>query len=121
MKQDVWTMTGLAIGALMASTSFLQAQQNCAPRDRVIERLASAYGETRQSIGLGQNNTMVEVFASVESGSWTITVTSAGGLTCLVASGQAFELVSETLPTPAEDAYVSASQISFVPVRVSRM
>ncbi|MBO6884325.1 MAG: hypothetical protein JJ869_12210 [Marivita sp.] len=88
----------------MASSTLTQAQQNCAARDLVIERLASSYGETRQSIGLAQNNTMVEVFASTTTGSWTITVTNASGLTCLVASGQAFERITETLPTPAEDA-----------------
>ncbi|MCR9158800.1 MAG: hypothetical protein NXH80_16300 [Rhodobacteraceae bacterium] len=104
MKQDFWKMTVLAIGALIASSTLTQAQQNCAARDTVIERLASAYGETRQSIGLAQNNTMVEVFASSDSGTWTITVTNATGLTCLVASGQAFENLAETLPTPAEDA-----------------
>ncbi|MGJ8604444.1 MAG: hypothetical protein ACSHXH_10000 [Marivita sp.] len=104
MKQHFWTMTALAIGALMASATLSQAQQNCAPRDLVMERLASAYGETRQSIGLGQNNTMVEVFASTDTGTWTITVTTAAGVTCLVASGQAFEVLAETLPIPAEDA-----------------
>jgi hypothetical protein len=104
MKQDFWKMTVLAIGALMASATLTQAQQNCATRDLVIERLASAYGETRQSIGLAQNNTMVEVFASTATGTWTITVTNAAGLTCLVASGQAFERLTESLPIPAEDA-----------------
>jgi hypothetical protein len=104
MKRDFWKMTLLAIGALMASSTLTQAQHNCAARDLVIERLASAYGETRQSIGLAQNNTMVEVFASTTTGSWTITVTNASGLTCLVASGQAFERLEESLPTPAEDA-----------------
>lgn len=104
MTQNFWTMTVLATGALIASTTLTQAQQNCADRALVIERLASAYGETRQSIGLAQNNTMVEVFASTTTGSWTITVTNAAGLTCLVASGQAFERLAETLPTPAEDA-----------------
>ena len=104
MQPNIWKLTILAIGALMASSTLSQAQQNCAARDQVIERLASAYGETRQSIGLGQNNTMVEVFASTNTGSWTITVTTAAGLTCLVASGQAFEVLTETLPTPAEEA-----------------
>jgi hypothetical protein len=104
MKRDFWKMTVLAIGALMASSTLTQAQQNCAARDLVIERLASAYGETRQSIGLAQNNTMVEVFASTTTGSWTITVTNASGLTCLVASGQAFERLEGSLPTPTEDA-----------------
>jgi hypothetical protein len=104
MKRDFWKMTVLAIGALMASSTLTHAQQNCAARDLVIERLASAYGETRQSIGLAQNNTVVEVFASTATGTWTITVTNASGLTCLVASGQAFERITETLPTPAEEA-----------------
>ena len=104
MKRYFWKFTGLAIGALMASSTLTQAQQNCAARELVIERLASAYGETRQSIGLAQNNTMVEVFASTTTGSWTITVTNASGLTCLVASGQAFERLEESMPTPAEDA-----------------
>jgi hypothetical protein len=67
----------------------------------VIDRLASAYGETRQSIGLGANNQVVEVFASAETGTWTITVTNPNGLTCLVASGQAYEAVAEAPGDPA--------------------
>ncbi len=97
-------MTMLGIGALLASASLSQAQQTCAPRDQVIERLTSTYGETRQSIGLGQNNAMVEVFASTDTGTWTITVTTANGMTCLVASGQAFERLARTRAVPSKDA-----------------
>lgn len=76
----------------------------CADRDTVLERLASHYGETRQSVGLGANNRLVEVFASEETGSWTITVTLPTGKTCLLASGEAFEAVQEALLTPEKDA-----------------
>ena len=72
-----------------------QSSGNCAMRHQVIARLASTYGETRQSVGLGANNQVVEVFASLETGTWTITVTNPNGLTCLVASGQAYEPVAE--------------------------
>jgi len=90
---------------LVATTEVAaQARGNCAPRDAVIERLAERYGETRQSVGLGANNAVVEVFASDETGSWTITVTSPNGLTCLVASGQSFEEVAEALPASDKDA-----------------
>ncbi|HID68452.1 MAG TPA: hypothetical protein EYP31_09415, partial [Roseibacterium sp.] len=75
-----------------------------APREMVLERLADKYGETRQSIGLGANNAVVEVFASTDTGSWTITVTTANGLTCLVASGQSFEAIAEALPAKGNDA-----------------
>jgi hypothetical protein len=104
MKQDFWKMTVLGIGALLASTSLSQAQETCGPRDLVIERLTSTYGETRQSLGLGRNNAMVEVFASTDTGTWTITVTTANGVTCLVASGQAFERLVKTQAVPLEDA-----------------
>ncbi|MEB8388649.1 hypothetical protein OO012_15585 [Rhodobacteraceae bacterium KMM 6894] len=76
----------------------------CAPRAIVVERLATKYGETRHSIGLGDNNAVVEVFASPSSGSWTITVTSATGMTCLVASGQAFETLADARRVPGKDA-----------------
>ena len=75
----------------------------CGPRDQVVERLASTYGETVQSIGLGSNNGIVEIFASDESGSWTITVTSPNGQTCLVASGYAFEAVNMAQEAKGED------------------
>jgi hypothetical protein len=96
----------LSAGALLAAASLVEAQQlrHCAPRDKVVERLASQYGETRQSMGLGANNAVMEVFASLESGSWTITVTMANGITCLVASGQAFEELAEALPPKGDDA-----------------
>ena len=88
----------------MAGDAQARNQRNCAPRDTVVERLAQGYGETRQSVGLGRDNSMVEVFASRQSGSWTITVTSPTGLTCLIASGQSFEPLEETLPNFDKDA-----------------
>lgn len=88
---------------ILAAAPVHAQNTNCAPRDAVVERLATGYGETRQSVGLGSNNAIVEVFASEETGSWTITVTAPGGLTCLVASGQAFEAVSESLPIEGSD------------------
>ncbi len=79
-------------------------QRNCAARSAVIERLGEQFGESRQSIGLGTNNSVVEVFASASTGTWTITVTLPNGLTCLVASGHAFEQLDELPVTASEDA-----------------
>lgn len=97
--------------AMAASTLILAATQlpaqtrlQCAPRDVVLDRLAEGYGETRQSIGLGGNNSLIEVFASDDSGSWTITMTMPDGVTCIIASGQAFETLAEALPAKDADA-----------------
>lgn len=83
--------------ALLPSLAAAQSQ-NCAPHDVVVQRLFEGYGETRQALGLGADNSVVEVFASQESGSWTITVTRPGGPTCLVAAGQAFTLEDGRAP-----------------------
>lgn len=97
-------VAALGFGALILAAGQTSAQTRaCGERAHVIDRLASTYGETRQSIGLGANNHVVEVFASLETGTWTITVTSPQGRMCLVASGQAYEAVSETLEQVAGD------------------
>ncbi|MEP3638344.1 MAG: hypothetical protein ABJN14_13935 [Paracoccaceae bacterium] len=81
-----------------------QSARNCGPRDLIVGRLAEGYGETRQSMGLGANNAVVEVFASAETRTWTITITTPNGMTCLVASGQSFEELAEALPAKGNDA-----------------
>jgi hypothetical protein len=101
-------MTRIALGGLVTATLLtlpsIATAGACAPREIILDRLASKFGETRQSIGLGPNNQMVEVFASDATGTWTITVTKATGLTCLIASGQAFETLMEALPADEKDA-----------------
>ena len=95
---------GLAVMVLAAQTVQAQASQYCAPRDSVVKRLAERYGESRQSIGMGQQGMVMETFASNETGSWTITVTTPNGMTCLVASGQSYEVLAEALPVMDKDA-----------------
>lgn len=93
------------IGAMLLATqhAFAEGTRHCADRAQVVNRLSDGYGETRQSMGIGRNNTVVEVFASEETGSWTITVTLPNGMTCLLASGQAYESLQEDLrPTGME-------------------
>lgn len=103
-KQIMFGAMGFAILALAAQSTSAQGARNCAPREVVVERLAEKYGESRQSVGLGANNAMVEVFAAGDTGTWTITVTMANGLTCLVASGQSYEAVVDALPAKGSDA-----------------
>lgn len=104
MKRNFFLMT-FGLGAMILAAQSVNAQtRNCAEHAAVVERLAVRYGESRQSIGLGTDNSVIEVFASLETGSWTITVTQPGGPTCLVAAGQSFQRVSEELPTAENDA-----------------
>lgn len=94
----------LALGVWALSFTLVEAQQYraCGQRDAIVARLSEKYGEARQSVGLGADNSVIEVFASEETGSWTITATFATGLTCVVATGQHFETLAETVPAKSE-------------------
>ena len=100
----------LGLGALIAALTpalhpaHAQTGPACAARAMVIDTLSRTYGETRRSIGLSANNTVMELYASAETGSWTIAVTLPDGLTCLMASGQGFESLSGETPAKGDPA-----------------
>ena len=89
-----------AVLALLAAP--VAAQTNCAPHADIVERLAAGYGEYRQAIGLAANNTVMEVYASLETRTWTIVVTKPDGIACLVAAGRGYEPTDEGHPLPGE-------------------
>jgi hypothetical protein len=87
-------LLGLALTTLQSRAETQAQGRNCAARAQVIDRLTGHFGESRRSVALGRGNRVVEVFASASTGSWSITVTLPNGLTCLVASGMAYEAIA---------------------------
>lgn len=91
-------LTSTAFAAMLITTYELSAQTgNCGPHALVTERLADRYGESRQVIAMTSDQSVMEVFASTETGTWTVTITRAGQPTCLVAAGQNYQHVAEAL------------------------
>lgn len=84
------------IGLSIATAATAQGQ-NCGNHDLAVERLTEKYGESRQSIGIGTKGRVVETCANLESGTWTVLITAPNGITCIVASGQAFERLDEVV------------------------
>ena len=76
---------GLIVSALGGTS--LHAQASCAPRDKLIERLETGYGEALAGGGLQSENRMIEVWAAPETGTWTVLMTQANGMACIMASG----------------------------------
>ncbi|EYD76466.1 hypothetical protein Rumeso_01887 [Rubellimicrobium mesophilum DSM 19309] len=99
------TTIRLAATALLLSAGMAQAQSvQCTDHEAMQRMLAENWGESRQSIALDAADSMVELFASAETGTWTLTVTQPGGPTCMIASGHAFEMVRDPLPVLDEGA-----------------
>ncbi|MBV1862971.1 MAG: hypothetical protein KUG74_00920 [Rhodobacteraceae bacterium] len=80
--------TAALIFGMVATAPPALAQSNCAPRDKVISQLADKYGEVSHGVGLQSASKLVEVWSSKTTGSWSIVVTHANGLTCVLAAGQ---------------------------------
>lgn len=87
------------VGLILATQSgWAQTARQCGDRARVLETLTGEYRETRRGMGLAGPSAVVELYASAETGSWTMTVTLPNGMTCLLASGQGWESLTEELP-----------------------
>ena len=97
MKRHFYLLS-FGIGAIIPAGTHARSAPTCADHASVVARLESQYGEGRQAMGFSANNTVVEVYASNETGSWTIAVTQPGGPTCLVAAGGAFHLETSSEP-----------------------
>jgi hypothetical protein len=73
----------LALSLLPAAA----AAAGCAPRDVIVERLEGQFSEALNGAGLRDGQSVFEVWASPDSGTWTILVTAADGTSCVVAHG----------------------------------
>ena len=81
--------------ALLASAAQAEPRP-CAAHDKIAEALASQYGEEAHAMGLAQDDTVMELYASPQTGTWTLAVTMPNGMTCLVATGKNFEAIAPT-------------------------
>ncbi|MEM6659391.1 MAG: hypothetical protein AAF625_14990, partial [Pseudomonadota bacterium] len=77
----------------MAATAPPAFAQNCAQRDQIITKLQDSYAEELAFGGLQKSRgaqSVLEVWSSKETGSYTILVTHPNGLSCIVAVGTDF-------------------------------
>lgn len=81
-------LAGCVVGATGLAASAQSA--NCALRNTVVERLSSVYSEQLTAGGLQtgrSSQNMVEVWSSPETGTFTVMMTNAAGVSCIMAAG----------------------------------
>lgn len=83
----------LILGTNLLTAQSLAAQGNCAARETVVERLQGKYSERLKGGGLQNSDTLLEVWASETSGSFTVLITHANGISCVVSSGHNWNTV----------------------------
>jgi hypothetical protein len=75
-------------------------QSFCAHRDQIVKALAENFQEYLRNLGLISETQLLEIFVS-SSGSWTaVMTTSTNAMTCILATGQSWQLVQQAIGTP---------------------
>jgi hypothetical protein len=103
MERPLFALS-LGLAGMILLPADLRASPQCATHDQVATSLATQFGEVRRSIGLARDNTVMELYAAADTGTWTLTVTLPTGMTCLVAAGDNFETTADTLPAKGDPA-----------------
>lgn len=77
----------LVFGLAATAPPVAAAQSACATRARVTEKLHTVFDESLSAAGLQSATSVIEVWSSEKSGSWTIISSRADGISCVLASG----------------------------------
>ena len=88
------TVTAAVLASTLVASTAASAQQQqrvpCGERTAIMSHLEDGYSEKPVAMGLDAQGRVLEVLAA-PSGTWTMLVSTPGGLTCLIASGVAWE------------------------------
>jgi hypothetical protein len=93
------------LALVLASLSFPAWAQapSCVNRADLLKHLADKYQEVPAAVGLADNGSLLEVFASLDGGTWTVTVSMPNGVSCMIATGQNWRDLPRVPPKPAEE------------------
>ena len=72
----------------------------CTSYDELAHQLGDRYKEAPVSAGLQANGNVLQVFASAETGTWTILSTAPTGLSCVMAVGKSWEIMDQPATGP---------------------
>lgn len=79
----------LLVAALLLVPTHAQSQgSKCLPRSVLVERLSNQYNESLVGGGLQSPQQLLEVWTNESSGTFTVFITRADGLSCILASGK---------------------------------
>lgn len=101
---------GIGLAFPLAAPTQAQGTQPLLCHDHVElrEALLDRYHEVPVSIGLQTDGQLVQVFASAETGTWTILMTRPDGVACILSAGKHYE--QRALQAPGAEAADGAAE-----------
>lgn len=95
-----------SVAALLILIQASGAAPACAAREAVIENLANRYGERLTVGGLQEirgRASVLEIWTSDETGTFTVLLTQPNGISCIVAAGTNFSISNANTPRGETD------------------
>jgi len=89
----------LALGITALAAPASAQSMACGLRADIVASLGGKFGETRYGGGLAGPSAIFGLFASEETGTWTILRTGANGMSCVMAVGNGWQ--SDEAPVSA--------------------
>lgn len=80
---------GLCVAASVIPAAAF-AQEACAPREEIVQKLSGDFREQQQAVGIVNDKAVLEVFVS-RQGSWTIIATGTDGNSCVLSAGEEWD------------------------------
>ena len=100
-EKEVWVERSILCAVVIAVILILQAtfsnpvaaaQPACGDRTQIVAALKQHHAETTKAIGVSSEGAVLEVLASAQ-GSWTLLVSFPDNRTCVIATGEAWEIL----------------------------
>lgn len=90
---------GAVLFAQAAAAQTATVQAGCGNRVKMAEKLVEQFGEAQTGAGVVGSNAILEFWRS-KDGSWTILMTRADGLSCIIAAGDHWNEVRRPVGNP---------------------
>lgn len=83
------TRLAIALAALLIATSAsAQGVPRCGDSKLMAETLAERYGEMPTAFGIQGNGTMLQLYVSSKTGTWTAVISMPNKTSCIIAAGK---------------------------------
>ena len=91
----------VTLGILLGIWAFersASARPVCMPHAELEAQLSDKFSEHQAAAGLDRNGHLIEVYSTNDGATWTIVMTKPSGLSCIVASGEAWHELDKGTP-----------------------
>ena len=85
---------------LLGAQASASAQSVCTTHPEIAKQLKSRHSEAPVAIGLADNAGVIEVFSTGDGSTWTMVLTLPDGMSCVMATGEAWEHLTWTVLDP---------------------